>query len=299
MEVKECNFSSAAERAAAYVASKMPYYKQPSLAYIEPFRMFGPIYYIGDKQVCVHLFDTGEGLILLDAGFPHTMHIITENIYHLGFDPHDIKWVILTHAHYDHIGVAMEYKHLYGCRIALSKVDTQLIREKPGYVTNPTGPVAIMTHYPEIDHEIEDGEHIRLGCIDMECKLIPGHTPGAMAFFCDVTEDGKTYYRAGEFGGAGQGSVTRFALEKNGLPYSLQDDMLASLEKMKAEHVDIMLGNHPYNNGTFEIREKQLAGDEKAFVDPTRWPEFLEKTEEAFRKLFAREWADEVRPDKR
>ncbi len=270
-----------------YRGHNMDYYIIPSRAYIEPFRIFGPVYYVGDKMVCVHLIDTGDGLLLLDSGYPQAIHILTDSIYHLGYDPHNIKEIIITHGHYDHFGAAMEYKRLYGCKLAMSKVDTALLREKPELGLASWSAMENLITLPEIDHEIEDGEHIRLGCIDMECKLIPGHTPGAMAFFFNVTEDGENRYRVGEFGGAGKGSATRCTLEHFKMPTSQQYDMLASIERMKKEHVDIMLGNHPGNNHTMERREEQLKGNKNAFINPDSWNDFLKGLETGFKQLIA------------
>lgn len=36
--------------------------------YVEPFRIFGNVYYAGDSWVCVHVIDTGDGLLLIDSG---------------------------------------------------------------------------------------------------------------------------------------------------------------------------------------------------------------------------------------
>lgn len=268
-----------------YRSHNLDYYVSPSIKYLPPFKLFDSIYYVGDQMVCVHLIDTGDGLILLDCGYPQAIHMLTDSIYRLGFDPHQIKEIIITHGHYDHFGAAMEFKHLYGCRLAMSKVDTALLREKPELGLASWTTFEHLVTLPEIDHEIEDGEHIHLGCIDMECKLIPGHTPGSMAFFFDVTEDGKTFYRAGEFGGAGKGSATRCTLEHFGMPISQQNDMLISLENMKKEHVDIHLGNHPANNHTLEKRRDQLAGNTKAFLNPDSWINFLTETERNFTQL--------------
>ncbi|MCQ2415657.1 MAG: MBL fold metallo-hydrolase [Lachnospiraceae bacterium] len=270
-----------------YRSHNADYYMTPSLKHMEPFKLFGPIYYVGDQMVCVHLIDTEDGLLLLDCGYPQAIHMLTDSIYQLGYDPRQIKEIIMTHGHYDHFGAAMEFKRLYGCKLAMSKVDANLLREKPELGLASWTSFEHLITLPEIDHEIENGEHIRLGCIDMECKLIPGHTPGAMAFFFNVTEDGSHYYRAGEFGGAGKGSATRCTLEHFGMPLSQQRDMLKSIENMKKEHVDIQLGNHPANNHTLEKRREQLAGNPMAFLDPESWSGFLAETERSFTQLIA------------
>ena len=65
----------------------------------KPFAIADNLYYVGDKDVSCHLFDTGEGLLLLDASYPQACYLLLESIRELGFDPHDIKWILHTHGH--------------------------------------------------------------------------------------------------------------------------------------------------------------------------------------------------------
>lgn len=271
--------------------AKETYVREPSCYAVEPFQIFGPVWYVGDQDVCLHLIDTGDGLILIDAGYPHTIHLTTESIWHLGFDPKDIRLIIITHAHYDHIGCAMEYKRLYGCELAMSRVDTELMEAHPDLLLRNFSELEEIIEVPEIDRKLEDGEHVRMGNIDIECRLIPGHTPGAMAFFFRVTEDGQKYYRAGLFGGAGIGSVRRVSLEYQGFPLSLQQDMLDSLTRMADERVELFLGNHEGNNHTLKRREEQLAGNHEAFIRPGGWKAFLMRQKVRFEQTFAEERA--------
>ncbi|MBQ6685785.1 MAG: hypothetical protein IJM99_06735 [Firmicutes bacterium] len=62
------------------------YYEHPVKYYLEPFQIFGNLYYVGDKKVCSHLIDTGDGLILFDTGYQHTLHLQLWSIVKLGFD---------------------------------------------------------------------------------------------------------------------------------------------------------------------------------------------------------------------
>jgi len=75
------------------------FYLHPANYFLEPFQIFGNLYYIGDKKVCSHLIDTGDGLIVFDTGFRNAMHMQLESIRRLGFDPKDIKYIIHSHEH--------------------------------------------------------------------------------------------------------------------------------------------------------------------------------------------------------
>ena len=72
--------------------------------HIKPFKICGNIYFVGTEPASSHLIATEEGLILLDSGYPHTLHHVIESIWELGFDLRDIRYVIHSHGHYDHLG---------------------------------------------------------------------------------------------------------------------------------------------------------------------------------------------------
>lgn len=274
------------ELASRYMGCHESFYRNPESAYIEPFHIFGPLYYVGDRKVCVHLIDTDEGLLLIDAGFPHTVHMLTDSIYRLGFEPKDIKMILHTHGHFDHFGASASYRRLYGCSLAISRTDGELLKSRPEIsLLDWSGSVTPMAQVPEFDRLVENGEKLRMGSVTIECLPIPGHTPGAMAFFMELKETGRTL-RAGLFGGAGKGSLSMAALRRFEQPLSLRQDMLDSLDAMQYQHVDIMLGNHPGNNDTLKRRERQLRGDAEAFVDPAAWPRFLAVTRSDFKQYF-------------
>ncbi len=143
--------------------------------------MADDLYYVGDRLVCVHLIRTDTGLILLDAGYPYTKHFLMESIIRLGFDPADVRWIILTHAHWDHYGAANEFRNLYGTKVALSAVDAKSMREKP-FRTLPAF-TNLPQNLPVIDHELEDGEIFSFGGKQIRCVLTPGqsHVPVRLA----------------------------------------------------------------------------------------------------------------------
>ena len=77
--------------------------KAPYLGKIAPFKIFGNTYFVGTYQASCHLIDTGDGLILIDPGYTNTCYLVVDAIYRLGFKPTDIKYIINTHWHGDHV----------------------------------------------------------------------------------------------------------------------------------------------------------------------------------------------------
>ena len=59
--------------------------------YMTPFRIFGNLYFVGTKPASAHLIDTGDGLILLDSGYPETLYLVMDGIRELGFSPYDLN----------------------------------------------------------------------------------------------------------------------------------------------------------------------------------------------------------------
>ena len=186
--------------------SKRDFYANPSVARIEPFQIADQLYYVGDKKVCIHLIDTGDGLILLDSGYFGTAHMLIDSIWRAGFDPANVRWIIHTHGHHDHYGASEEFRIMYGTKLAISKADAESLRVRPHRSAIDTCEYPF-AKTPVFDYEIEDGEIFELGKMKIRCVLTPGHTDGVLSLFFDVTHNGETYL-AGLLGGAGVNALT-------------------------------------------------------------------------------------------
>ena len=88
-----------------------------------PFHVVGPIYYVGSEGIAVYLVQTRAGLILLDGGLEENVPLVERNIAALGFRLRDVKLMIATHAHYDHVAALAGLKHDTGAAFAASPGD--------------------------------------------------------------------------------------------------------------------------------------------------------------------------------
>lgn len=259
-------------------ASYADFYEHPEKYDEEPFRIFGNLYYVGDKKVCRHLIDTGDGLLMFDVGYGNNLPSIEASIRKLGFDPKDIKCIIISHGHFDHFGGANELREKYGCRIFMSRVDADLIEERPDRALvflgpDPDGKICLP------DEKIDDGDVITLGNVRIRCVAAPGHTMGTMAFFFDAT-DGKTTHSVGYFGGVGFFTVHKEHSRDFGLPENKCELLKETIERLLKESPEIMIGNHPHNNGTIQKAEymREHPGS-NPFIDKDAWPTFLKDLE--------------------
>lgn len=254
-----------------YAKNLAEFNANPSIARIEPFKIADDLYYVGDKKVCIHLIDTGDGLILIDSGYIGATHLLVDSIWRAGFDPKNIKWIIHTHGHSDHFGSSDEFSRMYGAKLAISRVDAEILRERKRRAKENNLP---MVKVPEFDYEIEDGEIFSLGKVNIRCVLTPGHTQGVLSLFFPVTDNGNTYL-AGMFGGAGVNAIRLPYICHNESPEDCPQQMLRSIEKVWDEDVVVHLGNHPHNNQTIGKREQQLNEGGNPFVAPESWHNFL------------------------
>lgn len=255
------------------------YYQNPTHYNIEPFKIWGNLYYVGDKKVCMHLVDTGDGLILFDSGYSHNFDSLISSVKKLGFSPYNIKYVIHSHGHFDHFGGGNRLRNIYGAKIFMSKVDTELLKEMPERALMHLGPDK-NDNICWPDKTIADGDIIELGNTKIRCTSAPGHTLGTMAFFFEAT-DGVKNYKVGYLGGVGFLSIFKEFCRQ----YNLAEDMCKQLEntvkKLKHEDVEIVLGNHPNHNCLVEKREYIIKNPgTNPFVNKNTWNVFLDSIHE-------------------
>ena len=237
--------------------------------YVKPFKIFGNLYFVGTEPASTHLIDTGEGLILIDTGYQQSLYLVLNNIWELGFSVYDIKYLVHTHGHIDHMGATRALVELTGAKTFLGRADKEYANGKLDLSYAKELGMEFKETF-QLDVLIDNGDVIRLGKTEITCVATPGHTPGAMSYFFDVT-DGIETYRAGLHGGMGINTLSAEFLNKYNLPFSLRDDFRNSMLRLNKEKVDIFLGNHMQHNHTLEKRQRVLAGDKYAFVDKSEW----------------------------
>lgn len=262
--------------------------KTPWKCYAPPCRICGNVYFVGTVPASSHLIDTGDGLILIDSGLPQTLYLMMDSMRELGFSPHDIRYILHSHGHYDHAGATRALIELIG------SVETYIGTGDEDYVNGKldlTWARELGYEYHEAfeaDHVLQDGDVVSLGNTSIRCLHTPGHTPGTLSFFFDVT-DGEHTYHAGMHGGVGMNTMERAFLERYGLPDTGRKAFLEGLNRLRKEPVDIMLGNHVGNNDTVGKAKRVLAGEVGPFIDPAEWPRFLDQCEARLRDLIAKE----------
>lgn len=257
----------------------LDFYNHPYNYNVEPFKIVGNVYYVGDQRVCLHLIDTGDGLVLIDTGYPTSKALYIENIYHLGFDPHNIKYIIHTHEHFDHFGCTADFVKLYGCKSVMSRRAAQVFKERPEATLYRVPPCHLDPTECPIDVIVDSSSRLTVGNTTFEFKESPGHGEGVLTIFFNTEENG-TVYRCALFGGASVITCYREHFVRYNIPFTVRGEFLSSVRSLRGEKVDVVLGNHPYQNATLEKRQKQRKDPlTNPFIDPSEWEEFLDSTE--------------------
>lgn len=255
--------------------------------YVKPFQIYGNLYYVGDSWVCAHLIDTGEGLLLIDSGNcgGGAVAMLIHTIWEAGFNPADVKWLVLSHGHVDHIGGANFFKRMFGTKIYLGAPDAEMFRTRPEYslIQESTD---YMDQLFEPDVEINDGDKITFGSTEVQFYISPGHTEGVLSFFMDVT-DGVETKRCGYFGGYGLNTLQKnFLIEFGDPEFTMRHKMMDSLARHKDEPVDIFLANHTNNKDVLGKRQYMLDHPgENPFINKDHWREYMEERMEILREF--------------
>ncbi|MBR6728968.1 MAG: MBL fold metallo-hydrolase [Clostridia bacterium] len=252
---------------------------------VEPFNIIGNVYFVGCVAASSHLIDTGEGLILIDTGYPQGLYLVVESIYRLGFNPKDVKYIIHTHGHYDHCGATRAFTSLYGGKTFIGAGDEDFVNGKKDLTW--ARELGYQYHEAfEADEILSDGDCVSLGNTTIQIVATPGHTPGTLSLFFDTEENG-TIYKVGMHGGVGSNSMKLGWLSKNHLSPDCRLHFLEGIKKLKQIKVDVFLGNHVENNDTLGKQKRKLTEKENPFIDPEGWIQFLTMCEEHVKKMIA------------
>ncbi len=257
--------------------------KKPWEFQVKPFKITKNIYFVGCEAASSHLIDTGDGLILIDTGYPQNLYLVIESIYQMGFNPRDVKYIIHTHGHIDHCGGTKAFVELYGAETFIGAGDVNYVNGK----LDLTWAREVGHEYNEAfepDHIMHDGDIIELGNIKINILETPGHTPGTISFFFDIVENGKTY-KVGMHGGVGTNTMKAKWLIENGLSLDCRGNFIKGIERLKNIDVDIFLGNHCQNNDTLGKYKRSLTEKNNPFIDPIGWKEFLQQCEDNVKQM--------------
>ncbi|HVU87164.1 MAG TPA: subclass B3 metallo-beta-lactamase [Pirellulales bacterium] len=250
----------------------------------EPFpahKVVGNVYYVGSKDLATYLITTPEGHILINSGFERTVPLIQKSVESLGFKMTDVKILLASHAHSDHVAGHALLQKATGAKVYVMRGDHEVIASggvgQYLYVTSRWQPC-------KVDRVLEDGDQVKLGGATLVAHRTPGHTRGCTTWAWQVEDGGKKH----DVVVVGSPNVNPgFKLVGNESYPEIAADFARTFEVLKALPCDVFLGAHGSYYGMIERYDLLQKGQADAFVNPQGYKEFVAKKEQAFRNTLA------------
>ena len=212
--------------------------------YAEPVKVFDNLYFLGQTEYTAWAVTTSDGIIVIDPLFDYSVEEeIVNGLSKLGLDPKRIRYVVVSHAHSDHVaGAALLQQR--GARVVMSAADWELLATDPG-------------RWPKAKKDIvaTDGYKLTLGDTTLVLHHTPGHTLGTISTVIPL-KDGNRTHTAVLWGGTGfnwrSGSPRYITPDR---PATFWYEQYAnSARKLRdiatKAGADVLLSNHPQYDGT-------------------------------------------------
>jgi len=230
-------------------------------------KIIGNVYFVGSEQLGSFLITTPEGHILINSDYEETVPVIRAAVEKLGFKFTDIKILLGSHAHPDHMTGDALVKQLTGATIMAMAEDVPALNNmKPGGKAHP------------IDRVLHDGDTVVLGGTTLTAHLTPGHTKGCTTWTLKATENGKSY----DVVVVGSLSLNAANLGDNPAYPNIREDFIKSFKVMRSLPADVFVGSH---NGFYNMAQKYARlekGEANPFIDPAGYKALIESSEKAF-----------------
>jgi metallo-beta-lactamase class B len=248
---------------------------------VEPYRIAGNLYYVGASDITSFLITTPEGHILLDSGFEETVPIIRENLKKLGFKLKDVKILLTSHAHYDHVGGLAALKELTGAKLLVHEKDI------PQLARGGKGDPHLGDQFPfrpvRADRALKDGEQVSLGGTTLTAHLTPGHTVGCTTWTMKASGQDVVFVCSASI-------LPGVKLTDNAAYPQIAEDYARTFQVLKSLPCDIFLASHAsFYDGLGKAERLRKGAEKNPFIDPEGYRTYVEKAEKRYRDLLEKE----------
>jgi metallo-beta-lactamase class B len=257
----------------------------------KPFRVVGPVHFVGTNELGAYLVATPAGHVLIDGGLPQSAPLIEASIRALGFDPREIRVLLTTQAHFDHVGSLAHFKRLSGGQVEVMDGDVAVIESggQADYLFGAAGP-RFRFEPVKVDRTLHDGDTVALGDVTLTARRTPGHTPGSTTWLTTV-KDGARSYQVVFAGSTSINPGTRL-VGTSSYP-GIAEDFARAFEVLESLKPDVFLGAHTCFFGMEEKRARLgRPGTENPFVDPEGYRAHVAEKKRAFDAELARQRAE-------
>jgi len=248
-----------------------------------PHRIIGNVYYVGSEALASYLITTSAGHILINSSFEETVPLIRASVEKLKFRFQDVKILLTSHAHSDHVAGNALVKRLTGARVLVMEGDENLVRNggKGDFQYE-----SVWEPCP-VDEVLRDSQEVKLGDAVLVAHRTPGHTKGCTTWTLRVSEGGKLH----QVVIIGSPNVNPgYRLVGNSKYPTISNDFASTFQILKSLPCDVFLGAHGNYYGLQEKYARLQKGTSgNPFVDPQGYQQYVALKEKAFRDELARQ----------
>ncbi|MDB5343314.1 MAG: hypothetical protein JWP89_1691 [Schlesneria sp.] len=241
-------------------------------------RVIGNTYYVGSKALACYLIETPEGHIVINTGFEETVPLIRASIESLGFKLSDVKILLASHAHSDHVAGHAAFQELTGAKVfAMRGDDTVMSSGGLGQYLYAD------SRWPacKIDRVLKDGDEVTLGGVTLVAHSTPGHTRGCTTWTWQVSDAAKKF----DIVVIGSPNVNPgYRLVDNKDYPEIARDFAKTFQVLKKLPCDILLGAHGEYYGMLAKFERQKTAPANPFIDPEGYRDYVSQKELIFEK---------------
>lgn len=206
-----------------------------------PRHVFGNTWYVGSCGVTALLVATPAGHVLVDAGTEHYAPQVLSNLRALGVDPRDVRWLLSSHEHLDHVGGSAALQAATGAPLLARPAAVPALERGRGDRSDPQFH-AIEGFAPIADvRPLADGHSFEIGGVRFTAHAQPGHTPGATTWTWESCEGERCLHVVY--------ADSTSAISDDSFRYSASPDDVAAfeagLDALAALPCDLLLTPHP------------------------------------------------------
>lgn len=155
-----------------------------------PVRIHANTYYVGTCGIAALLITGPDGHILVDGGTSRGADLIADNVRALGFRLNDVRYILTSHEHFDHVGGVARLQALTGASVVASSAAARVMAVGKEAATDPQAGKLEDFAAVQVGRPVGQGSTVRLGDIQVTAHTTPGHTDGAMSWTWESCDGG-------------------------------------------------------------------------------------------------------------
>lgn len=148
----------------------------------QPAHIYGNTWYVGTCGITAILVTSEEGHVLIDSGPADAAPLVLANIRKLGFDPKDVRWILSSHEHHDHIGGMAALQRETGAQVAALASARQVLESGTPSADDPQVKVIEHAAPAKVSRVLADGDSVTLGRLAFTVRETPAHSPGSASW---------------------------------------------------------------------------------------------------------------------